>query len=469
MKRLRRLDVRLFGSYALVVIVVVAALVLTFAFRAPTLFADRIRNAGEAGRTETESHQAFAGALWSTLPIALVVSAAAAALVAAFVARQILRPIAAVRRATGRLAAGRYDERVAEPTALELAALAGDVNRLADALQHTEARRARLIGEVAHEMRTPLTAINGYVEGILDGVFEPTEEILTNVGEETARLQRLATDLATLSRAEEGALELRTRPTPTSRSSPRVAATRLRPQYDDKGVALELVDGPVVAGACRPRSDHPGSDEPARQRAHLHAVRWSRHRYALERTGTRRSATVSDNGVGIAAADLPLVFERFFRVPGLDRPPGGSGIGLTVAAGIARAHHGDIRADSAGLGEGADVHPRAPVRRAARSERASFELHIGRPHALHRRCRSPEMARPPNEWAWSIGDHDGREHRTAETHDERGASCNRHGHRGARHRRRRRRRPPRRRRDRAPAAARSVAGVASFRTARSAG
>ena len=66
-KRLRRLDVRLFGSYALVVIVVVAALVLTFALRAPTLFADRIRNAGEAGRTETESHQAFASALWSTL------------------------------------------------------------------------------------------------------------------------------------------------------------------------------------------------------------------------------------------------------------------------------------------------------------------------------------------------------------------------------------------------------------------
>ena len=130
-KRLRRLDVRLFGSYALVVVVVAAALVLTFAVRAPTLFAERIRRAGESGSTEAESHRAFAGALWSTLPIALVVSAVAAALVTAFVSRQILRPIAAVRRATGRLAAGRYDERVAEPAALELAALAGDVNRLA--------------------------------------------------------------------------------------------------------------------------------------------------------------------------------------------------------------------------------------------------------------------------------------------------------------------------------------------------
>ncbi len=75
--------------------------------------------------------------------------------------------------------------------------------------------------------------------------------------------------------------------------------------------------------------------------------------FAPQRTGTEHRSAVSDNGVGIDAADLPLVFERFFRVPGLDRPSGGSGIGLTVAAGIARAHHGEIRADSGGPGQGA--------------------------------------------------------------------------------------------------------------------
>ena len=75
--------------------------------------------------------------------------------------------------------------------------------------------------------------------------------------------------------------------------------------------------------------------------------------FAPRAHGNRASVTVSDNGVGIAAADLPLVFERFFRVPGLDRPSGGSGIGLTVAAGIARAHHGEITADSGGPGKGA--------------------------------------------------------------------------------------------------------------------
>jgi signal transduction histidine kinase len=349
-KRLRRLDVRLFGSYALVVVVVVAALVLTFALRAPALFASRIRNAGESGVTETESHQAFSSALWSTLPIAFLVTAAAAALTSAFVTRQILRPISAVRRATGRLAAGRYDERVAEPAALELAALAADVNRLAEALQHTEERRARLIGEVAHEMRTPLTAIRGYVEGMLDGVFEPTEEILTNVGEEAGRLERLATDLATLSRAEEGVLELSLGAADLQELA-RFAATRLQPQFDDKGVTLEIADGqaaPVVVDR----------DRIIQVLTNLlgNALTYTPSGGNVGiRTETRRdiaSVTVSDNGVGIAAADLPLVFERFYRVPGLDRPSGGSGIGLTVATGIARAHHGDIRATSAGLGHG---------------------------------------------------------------------------------------------------------------------
>ena len=351
MKRLRRLDVRLFGSYALVVVVVVAALVLTFALRAPSLFTDRIRNAGERGVTESESSRAFAGALWNTLPIALAVSVAAAALVAAFVAQQILRPIAAVRRATARLAVGRYDERVAEPAALELAALARDVNHLAEALDDTETRRARLIGEVAHEMRTPLTAITGYVEGMLDGVFEPTEEILANVGEEAARLQRLATDLATLSRAEEGSLELRLGDADLHELA-RSATTRLRPQYDEKGVALELVDGPPISVRVdRDRilqvlTNLLGNALTYTPSGGRVVVRPSEDRHGA-------SVTISDNGIGLAAADLPLVFERFFRVPGPDRPPGGSGIGLTVAAGIARAHNGTIRAESSGLGQGA--------------------------------------------------------------------------------------------------------------------
>ena len=120
------------------------------------------------------------------------------------VARKILRPVRQVRSATRRLAAGHYDEPVAEPAELELAELARDVNLLAVQLQTTERRRARLIGEVAHEMRTPLTTIEGLVEGMLDEVFEPNDEVLTSLAEEATRLQRLASDLSELSRAGRG-------------------------------------------------------------------------------------------------------------------------------------------------------------------------------------------------------------------------------------------------------------------------
>jgi histidine kinase len=185
---------------------------------------------------------------------------------------------------------------------------------------------------------------------MLDGVFEPTEEILTNVGEEAGRLERLATDLATLSRAEEGVLELSLGAADLQELA-RFAATRLQPQFDDKGVTLEIADGqaaPVVVDR----------DRIIQVLTNLlgNALTYTPSGGNVGvRTETRRdiaSVTVSDNGVGIAAVDLPLVFERFYRVPGLDRPSGGSGIGLTVATGIARAHHGDIRALSAGLGHG---------------------------------------------------------------------------------------------------------------------
>jgi signal transduction histidine kinase len=367
--RLRRLDVRLFASYALVVGVVVVALGITVGVRATSSFDENVRSAGERGQTEAESHNAFVDALWSTLPIALVVSAGTAGLAAVFVARKILRPISEVRAATRRLAAGHYDERVAPPAELELAALAGDVNLLAGELETTERRRAQLISEVAHEMRTPLTTIRGYAEGALDGVFEPDEELLTAVVEETARLERFAADLATLSRAEEHTLplEITTEDLGELAAS---AATRLRPQFDDKGVTLDLgVAPPLPVAVDRDRILQVITN--LLGNALVYTPAGGQVVVAAERREPCAVLTVADTGVGIAPQDLELIFERFYRVPGLPRPSGGSGIGLTIARGIARAHEGDIEAASAGPGEGATLTlalPLPSVERAASTE-----------------------------------------------------------------------------------------------------
>ncbi len=185
MKFWRRLDVRLFASYALVALVVFAALAVTVRVVATARFDDDIKSIAISGDDEGEPHNVLLDSLDASLWVALVASVGAAAIVSTLVARRIVRPVRQVRDATRRLANGHYDERVTEPGELELAELAQDVNRLAIELETTERRRARLISEVAHEMRTPLTTIDGYIEGMLDGVFEPSEEVLVGVGEET--------------------------------------------------------------------------------------------------------------------------------------------------------------------------------------------------------------------------------------------------------------------------------------------
>ena len=210
MKLWRRLDVRLFASYALVALVVFARARGDGprSSRRPASTTTSSRSPA-ARTTESESHNVFVDSLDS--------SAAGSRSPRASARRRSCRRsspagscVRCARCATRPDASrtGTTTSGSTEPGELELAELARDVNRLAVELETTERRRARLISEVAHEMRTPLTTIEGYVEGMLDGVFEPSEEVLVAVGEETSRLQRLASDLGrALRAAEEGAID----------------------------------------------------------------------------------------------------------------------------------------------------------------------------------------------------------------------------------------------------------------------
>lgn len=172
----RRLDVRLFASSAAVAAAGAAVLLVTTRLLVPRLFDHRVGGEGFHGPMGAgpSMHDAVVGSLDRALAFALLAGVAAAAGMAVFVARRILRPIGRVRSATRRLAAGHYDQRIGPPAEAELAGLAADVNALARALEDTERRRARLISDVAHELRTPLTAIRGYAEGMVDGVIRPT-------------------------------------------------------------------------------------------------------------------------------------------------------------------------------------------------------------------------------------------------------------------------------------------------------
>jgi histidine kinase len=178
--------------------------------------------------------------LWAT-----IISAVAAAAFATFSALRLLRPLEEVRRVARRLADGSYHERAPIPRDEELAALATDVNALAEALEETEQRRSRLVSEVAHELRTPVATLKGYMEGLLDGVFQPDPETLAAAVREAGRLERLASDLSSLSRAEEGQVELHLETVDLNHLVHDVT-DRLRPQFDDQDVDLDVESRPPL-------------------------------------------------------------------------------------------------------------------------------------------------------------------------------------------------------------------------------
>ncbi len=303
------------------------------------------------GPTEDEEIEAaFLDALDRALLIGLLVSLVVAVLLAAAVSGRILRPISAIRVAAGRLAGGHYDERIPLPSDTELSELAADFNELASTLQETEVRRMQLVSEVAHELRTPLTTIQGYMEGLIDGVLEPSEEVYASVADEAARLQRVAADLSVLSRIEEGAIRFEFEKVDLAAAAEKVA-NYLRQQYVDQTVALDVEnDSPL-----------PVSGDPDRLaqvftnligNALSHTPSGGRVVVTSQQVGDVARVTVTDNGHGISPDDLARVFDRFYRA-GQDPHSTGTGIGLTIARSIVRSHGGDITAHSDGLGKGA--------------------------------------------------------------------------------------------------------------------
>ena len=354
-KSLKSLRARLVVSHLAVVVVGAVTLLVTANRLAPSFVDRHVRSmdtmAGSMMNTQMISDlkqgalSGFDQALLVATAAAVVTAVAAAALASG----RMLRPVVYIRLATRRLASGSYSERVPPPGLRELAGLADDVNTLASTLGQTEERRTRLVAEVAHELRTPLATIKGYVEGLIDGVLPADHAVLAALGREVGRIERLATDLGELSRSDEGRLELRLEPSDLTDLA-REAGERLRPQFDDQGVMLHIMSGPPLpVDADRDRIAQLFTNiignaltyTPPGGRVTIHSTAG----------GREARVTVSDTGRGLDPTQLAAVFERFYRA---DRAaPGGTGIGLTIARGIARRHGGDVEASSPGPGRGA--------------------------------------------------------------------------------------------------------------------
>jgi signal transduction histidine kinase len=266
------------------------------------------------------------------------------------VAARIARPISALAAAARRLAGGSYAERLPADEPGELRELATSFNDMAGSLEATERRRLQLVGDVAHELRTPLTTLDGYLEGLEDGVIDPSPEMWRLLRAETGRLTRLVTDLSELWRAESRQLPLKIEPVDVAAVAGEVVE-RFAPLARSRGIRIDVAASRSVASADRDRVAQIVGNYLSN--AIRHAPDGTAVTVATSVAATRVTISVADNGPGLAQDQLEAVFERFYRVdPARSRAAGGSGIGLAIVRALAEAMGGRAWAQSDGLGRG---------------------------------------------------------------------------------------------------------------------
>nr|WP_221381397.1 ATP-binding protein [Actinoplanes polyasparticus] len=257
------------------------------------------------------------------------------------IARQVSRPVRRLTGASILLAAGQHDVRVRDEGHGELAQLSRSFNAMARAVQESEERQRRLVADVAHEMRTPLSNLRGYLEGLADGVIEPSRELFVSLHEETMLQRRILDDLQVLALAEAGDLGYTRTPTDLAELAAAGVTAQLAVAAT-AGVTLEVeAAAPVWVSADQDRMRQVLGN------LLTNAIRYTdRGGRVVVRTRAEAGEavlSVEDTGVGIAAGDVPHVFERFWRAdPARQRATGGSGLGLTIAQRIVTDHGGRI-------------------------------------------------------------------------------------------------------------------------------
>ena len=269
-----------------------------------------------------------------------------------FVVRRIRRtvgPLVDVMEAADRVAQGDYAARVTGSGPKEVSRLISSFNAMAERLDINETQRRRLFADIAHELRTPLSVIQGNIEGMLDGIYPRDDDHLAPLLDSTRVISRLLNDLQTIATAEAGMLQLHRDPTAIDDLLRDVFAA-FTPLAKSRQVEFAITGDPVPLEA---------NIDAVRIRQVLDNLVANAIRYTPSGGSIRISAlleggnvtcTVADTGKGMNPEEAAHMFERFVK----SKDSGGSGLGLAIAKGIVEAHGGTISATSA-VGEGTTV------------------------------------------------------------------------------------------------------------------
>ena len=265
-------------------------------------------------------------------------------------ARSITIPLRNLSQAAEQIARGNFEQRVPIETKDEVGHLAAIFNRMTEVLGTNTKLRRQLLANIAHELRTPLAVIQGHLEGMMDGVIEPSKEQLSSLHEEAIRLNRLIKELRELSLAEVRQLTLEKAPTDINQLMSRVVMM-LKPMADEKNIQI----GCFLAKKVPNIMVDTDRMNQVFYNILVNAIRYSPVESQIQVTTSLEErenwqwlvVSIKDNGSGIAAEDVPYVFEHFYRGDkSRDRRSGGSGLGLAIVKQLVEIHNGQVAVNS---------------------------------------------------------------------------------------------------------------------------
>jgi signal transduction histidine kinase len=304
----------------------------------------------------------FVVLLGRSLLTAAVVAGLGGILFGIFMSRSLTAPLNNLAAAARDIGARNLSRRVEERGSDEMVAVARAFNEMAADLEESEQLRRNLLADTAHELRTPLSVLQGNLRAILDEVYPMNQEEMVRLYDHTRFLSRLVNDLHELAQAEARQLPLDLQPTDLAHLVQTTTDT-FRPSAEAKGVALKT-DLPAGLPPCPVDSARLTQ---VLQNLLANALRHTPTAGAItvraESGATTVTLSIEDTGEGIPSEHLPYVFDRFYRTdPARSRDRGGAGLGLAIARAIVEAHGGQISVASEGVsGRGSTFTIQLPV------------------------------------------------------------------------------------------------------------
>jgi len=299
-------------------------------------------------RMAADLDAAYRLALGQAIAWAVAIASVAAVAVAWAVTSRLVAPLRALREASSEIAAGRPGARLDVDAPGEIGELAASFNAMATALDEADTVRRRLVTDLAHELRTPLSNLRGYVEALEDGVFEFDDDTRRALGRQVERLERLVTDLGALHDLEAGQVPLEAVDTDLVELV-RTSAAAVNTRFADRAVDLAVA---VPTEGVWVRADPVRTGQVLENlidNALRHTPSGGRVEVEVAASTDEARVEVRDTGPGVEERDREAVFRRFYRAdPARATGMGaGSGVGLTIAKALVERQGGAIGVDAA--------------------------------------------------------------------------------------------------------------------------